>query len=208
MRVALIVCCAVVSALNVGCMLPVPIIRWRADSVLTVEPSRGSEVTMGLRESCFRTTADAFVLEALGLMPMEHETHWDVLLVGTTAHPYPDYFRLVRITCRGALDAAEPRECRVQLLMQAGWPARARATFYEPYEAYDGTALLRFESRVDTVSTELIGVRLARVGAPEQTLCVSGEVVVKQPKDNRAFPARLNEMFDEHWREATEGPIE
>ncbi len=198
MRAKLLVVLAGVALPNIGCVLPVVVPR--ADSVLTVEPCDGSAVAMGFRYAYVRRVSAGFAVEAQGDFPREHETWVFWHLVGTTMHPYPDYARLVRVTCRGSLEGTEPQPCRVQLLLQRGWPGRSSAS---EYDAYEGAAELRFEPSGDAISTELANIRLGRVGVPTQTLCVVGQVIVKPPKAGTERSNEQDATFELLWQRAT-----
>jgi len=144
---------------------------------------------------------DDLVLLGDGHFPREHETWVFWYPVGTTAHPYPDYWRRIRVTCSACVEDGSTERCRVQLLLQKGWPHR---TTKREYEAYEGWAALQLTVDSNAVSTELTNVELTSSADPDKTLIVSGRVAGRRGEDGRWY-AGSDSTFEQDWRRSAEG---
>ena len=119
---------------------------------------------------------------------------------GTTARPYPDYWRRLRITCPENVESPAGQECRVQLLLQAGWPDR---TTVPTYEAYEVRVRLWFSVTEDTVALDLPWLPyLSRPGHSGDWLAVFGRVVANRAEDRPNDFANALEDFDQHWEQS------
>ncbi len=192
---------ACVVACQSGCLIPLP--QFGADTVQWVTRARASAddtTPMGFKETFFRQYTDRFVIQGHGTFPREHETwiYWHLLF--STAHPWPDYWRHIRITCFASEETESPQICLVQMLLEEGWP---EPTFPAVLEAYQGEARLQFRFTPRTVSTELLDVELTRVGKPEDILWISGDVVGRRRHEPSDFLDLSVQEFDKQWDEAT-----
>ena len=95
-----------------GCV--VPVLQTAADTIVHVrEEGRVPEesVTMGLKLCAHARVDNRLVLTCWGGFPREHDTwiYWHLLF--TTAHPYPDYHRRIRLTCATPEAAKDTYHC-------------------------------------------------------------------------------------------------
>ncbi|MBN1514634.1 MAG: hypothetical protein JXB13_21645 [Phycisphaerae bacterium] len=183
---------------SVGC---VPVLVDKADTVLTiraVETPDSASIPVGFDFADSRADEDGLVILARGHFPREHETwiFWYPLF--TTSHPYPDYDRLLRVTCPPEGDHTFARDCRVQLLLPRDWPSPASQ---RDLAAYEAALPLTIHRRKRTVSFELSDVRLVSPVDSNQSVQLSGRVLANHRGDAPWCGEYMTD-FDDLWNTA------
>lgn len=180
---------------SVGC---VPVLVEKADTVLTIRAVKTPDsepIPVGFDFADSRADENGLVILARGHFPREHETWIFWYLLFTTSHPYPDYDRLLRVTCPPEEDHTFSRDCRVQLLLPCGWPSPASR---RDLAAYEAELPLTIHRRKRTVSFELSDVRLVSPVTSNQSVQLSGRVLANHRGDAPWFGEYITD-FDELW---------
>ncbi len=205
---ALLVLPAVVLVFNSGCFIPV--LQLRADTVLTVrqgESKLADAVSMGFSEVTSKSQGDCFTIQADGFSPREHETWIYWYRFPMVVEHAPGYGRHIRIVCCDMEKQSEPRDCRIQMLLERGWtPERlgnnCNVDRRQKCNPYQGQATLRFKYDGDKVSIELTNLKLAGAIGPNNNIYVSGKVVVTRSDNCSESFAIITNHFNELWAKA------
>ncbi len=182
----------------------------KADTVLTIramEAPDSEPIPVGFDFADSRADENGLVILARGHFPREQETWIFWYLLFTTSHPYPDYDRLLRVTCPPEEGHTFTRDCRVQLLLPRGWPSTASRCELAAYEAELPLTIHRHKQ---TVSFELSDARLVSPVTSNQSVQLTGRVLAKHRGDAPWFGEYMTD-FDDLWNTAlssTDKPVE
>ena len=181
-----------------GCLVPVVI--HKADTVLSLQrnaPAPRPPVPVGFQWTHFGQERGRLVIHGSGAFPSEHETYVFWYPWPSTAHPYPDFDRDLRISWSGTETDGGRALCRIEMLLEDNWYGESAQ---QSFEAYEGSAELLFRFQKAKVSTLLSNLKLRRVGQTGEVLLVSGCVVAERLDS----PQISTEDFDKHWTEAVQ----